>query len=87
MRNQHSFASAFLALRDFEKLEGAGFFPSLFASMFLNFRGSIHKGHKGHDKFSDKSREQQEFFMSLSALIIDQLWPIHQFSVYVSSTI
>ena len=44
--NQHAFDTASLALRDFEKLKGVGFFLSLIASMFLYFRGNIHQGHK-----------------------------------------
>ena len=41
----------------------------------LNARGSIHIG---HDQFSDESRGRQEVFMSFSALLCDQLWPVHQ---------
>ena len=33
--------------------------------------------HQGHDQFSDKCRERQEF-MDLFSLTFDQLWPAHQ---------
>ena len=53
-----------------KQFKGEGFFLSLIASMFLNSRESTNQG---HDQFSDRS-----FFMSLSALIFNQLRPIHQ---------
>ena len=52
-------------------LRGEGIFLILIASMFIN---------QGHDQFSDKCRERQEF-MDLFAFIFDQLWPIDHFTV------
>ena len=67
------FYTARLAIR--QQLKGESFFVISIAFMFLTSRVSIYQG---YDQFSEKSRKRQEFFMSLSALIFDQLWPIYQ---------